>query len=323
MEIIRSWHEVNRKNNPPAIAVALGNFDGVHKGHKALIERTIAAAKKDGLKSAVFTFSNHPRDLLSGKKTVKNILRNEEKEKIIGEMGIDILFHLPFTEHLMQMEAERYVKELIIGTLHARVILAGFNHHFGHFALGNADLLRKTAKEEAAEKGVDMRVEILDPVLIGDEVVSSSLIRTLISAGQVERCPLFLGRWYSIGGTVHRGNQLGRSLGYPTSNLAIDDHMVSPPNGVYVTACRFDGRLYPGVTDVGVRPTVGGDVRRVETHIFHFDKLLYGKYIEVLFLKKMRDEVRFDSMEELSRQIMRDAREAQKYHAEHPMQASV
>ncbi len=288
--------------------VALGNFDGVHLGHQALISKTVEIAKKKGLKSAVFTFSNHPKNMLPMAKPVKSIIYNEEKRAIIESLGVDYMYNLPFTQEIMTMSPRQFVEELLVKKLAMKVGVCGFNFHFGYRGEGDPEVLEYLGKELGFE------VCEMKPVEIEGNVVSSSLIRTLIASGRVDRCKTYMGRNYEIGGEVVVGNRLGRKLGFPTSNLVIDESMVTPPNGVYVTLCDYDGKKYPSVTNVGHKPTIGEYSKNVETHIFNFDKELYGKKIIVEFLEKTRDEVKFDSLEELSEQILRDCREAYEYH---------
>ena len=318
------FNSLDEINNIEETAVALGSFDGVHLGHQELIRRTVDAAKKMGLKSAVFTFSNHPKNVIVGKDAVKNILYKREKEEIIASLGIDYLFDIPFTKDIMTLPKERYIKELLVDTLRAKLIACGFNHRFGYKAEGDI----KAIEEYGKEFGFDTIV--MEPFKVNGNVVSSTLIRTQIASGRVDRCPNYMGRYYAINGEVVVGNRLGRTIGFPTSNLMIDFSMVTPPNGVYVTYCTYNGKRYPSVTNVGVKPTVkrqsseGSEendsdyirIKNVETHIFDFDSELYGKTITVEFLRKLRDEVKFDNMKDLSEQIVRDCREARKYHEE-------
>lgn len=289
-------------------AVALGNFDGVHLGHQELIGKTVECAKERGLKSAVFTFSNHPKDLLPNAKKVKSILYRKEKEEIIQSLGVDYLVNIPFTKDIMVMDPVSFIEEILLNKLNMKAAFCGFNYSFGKMAAGNPRVLENI--------GIDRGFTVyeMSPYKIQGNVVSSSLIRTLIASGQVERCKTYMGRNYEIGGEVVVGNKLGRTLGFPTSNLVIDADMVTPPNGVYVTYCDYNGVRYPSVTNVGNKPTIGEYGRNVETHIFDFDRELYGKQIIVEFLKKTRDEVRFDDVEELSEQIVRDCREAKAFH---------
>lgn len=195
-----------------------------------------------------------------------------------------------------------------MGKLKAAEVFCGFNYRFGRKAAGNVDLLRECGKR------LGFSVNVIDPVVVDGEVVSSTLIRSLIKSGEVDECFKYLGRNYDIGGDVVVGNRLGKSLGFPTSNIMIDENMVTPPNGVYVTYCIYNGVRYPSVTNVGVKPTVGTFKKNVETHIFNFNKELYGKHIKVEFLKMIRDEVKFASTDELSEQIARDCLEAKSYH---------
>ena len=289
-------------------AVALGNFDGVHLGHQKLISNAVKCARDRGLKAAVFTFSNHPKDLLPTAKKVKSILYKHEKEQIIESLGLDYLFNIPFTEEIMVMDPDRFIREILLDRFHMKAAFCGFNYRFGKNASGTPALL------ENAGKGYGFTVDEMEPFMIDGNIVSSSLIRTMIASGQVERCQKYMGRNYEIGGEVVVGNKLGRTLGFPTSNLVIDETMVTPPNGVYITYCDYNGVRYPSVTNVGHKPTIGEYEKNVETHIFDFDRELYGKKIVVEFLKKTRDEVKFDDIQDLSDQIVRDCREAKAFH---------
>lgn len=293
--------------------VALGNFDGVHKGHQQIIERTVKSAQAAGLRSAVFTFSNHTSTLLENVPPVKNILYAEEKAKIIESMGVDYMFNIPFTKEILMMSPEAFIDEILIKKFRIREAYCGFNYSFGYKASGTPEVLM----HEGLEKGFGIHVQ--EPYKIDDVVVSSTYIRGLIEEGDMEKCARFMGRLYEIGGEVVVGNKLGRTIGFPTSNIMIDESMVSPPNGVYITYCTYNGIKYPSVTNVGVKPTIGKYHKNVETHIFNFDKELYGKNIYVEFVKCTRPERKFDSVEELSRQIEQDCIMAKAYHRERGM----
>lgn len=310
MKIFNSLEEVN--NIEPTV-IALGNFDGVHRGHQEIINRTVKSAEAAGLKSAVFTFSNHTRTLLEKVPTVKNINYPEEKAAIMEEMGVDYLFNIPFTPEILNMSPERFIDELLIDKFKIREAYCGFNYHFGHKAAGNPEILMR----EGMKKGFGIHVQ--EPFMIDDIVVSSTYIRQLIEEGRMEECAKFMGRLYSIGGEVVVGNKLGRTIGFPTSNIMIDETMASPSNGVYITYCTYNGVKYPSVTNVGVKPTIGTYNKNVETHIFNFDKELYGKDIKVEFIKKTRPEMKFGSVEELSNQIKNDCIAAKAYHREKGM----
>lgn len=289
-------------------AVALGNFDGVHLGHRKLISRMVSYGRANGLKTLVFTFSNHPKTLLPNATKIKNILYRNEKAEIMESLGVDYMVNIPFTNEIMNMRPEEFIQEILIRRFNMKGAFCGFNYKFGVKASGDPDVLRRVGEDAG------FLVFEMAPFKIHGEPVSSSLIRTLIASGRVELCKKYMGRNYEIGGEVVVGNRLGRKLGFPTSNIVIDTTMVTPPNGVYVTYVDYNGKRYPAVTNVGHKPTIGEYGKNVETHIFNFDKELYGKKIIVEFLKKMRDEVKFDSVGELSEQIVRDCREAEEYH---------
>ncbi len=306
MKIFNSLEEID--NQIEETVVALGNFDGVHKGHQQIIARTVKSAEAAGLKSAVFTFSNHPKNLMAGEIIVKNILYPEEKAAIIRDLGVDYMFNIPFGTEILTMDPVDFIDRLLLEKFHMKQAYCGFNYHFGYKAAGNAEVLMK----EGMKKGFGIHIQ--EPFEIDGNLVSSTFIRGLIEKGHVDQCLNYMGRLYSIGGEVVVGNKLGRTIGFPTSNIMIDESMVTPPNGVYVTFCTYNGVRYPSVTNVGVKPTIGTYHKNVETHIFNFDKELYGKKIRVEFLEKTRDERKFESVEALSKQITDDCITARSYH---------
>lgn len=287
---------------------ALGNFDGVHVGHQTLIRAAAEKAEEKGLASAVFSFSNHPKSLIPGARPVKNIVYSEEKEALIEKLGVDYLVNIPFTEEIMRMSPEAFVKTFLKDKMNAKEVFCGFNYHFGYKGEGDTKMLRILG----AKYG--FHVNEVKPVSVDGDIVSSTLIRNMIMAGEMEECSKYLGRNYDIGGEVVVGNRLGRSIGFPTSNIMIDESMVTPPNGVYITYCIYNGVKYPSITNVGVKPTIGTFKKNMETHIFNFNKELYGKMIKIEFIKKTRDEVKFAGIDELSAQIAKDCREAKAYH---------
>ena len=290
-------------------ALAMGSFDGMHKGHVELIGRCVSGAARSGLKSAVFTFSNHPKNALAGDLIVRNIQYPADKAQAIEALGVDYLFSLPFTERIAHMRRDAFVEELLRGAFNMAEAFCGFNFHYCHKAEGDAESLR------ASGAALGFPVHVMDAVRVDGEIVSSSLIRSLIAEGRVDECARFLGRSYCIEGLVIEGNRLGRTLGFPTLNMRMDAGMVVPAHGVYVTECFAMGERRAGVTNVGIRPTVDGAGRRlVETHLLRFSGDLYGRPVRVAFLKKLRDERRFESAERLARQIEADCENARAYH---------
>ncbi len=288
--------------------VALGNFDGVHLGHQEIIHRTVESARAAGLKSAVFTFSNHTSTILPNMKPVKNILYEEDKLRIIEEMGVDYMIDIPFTKEILSMKAEDFISGILVEKLRIKEAYCGFNYTFGYKAEGTPKVLM----EEGLKHGFGIHVQ--EPFMIDDKVVSSTWIRELISKGEMEECSKLMGRVYSIGGKVIEGNRLGRTIGFPTCNLVVDETMVTPPNGVYISMCTLRGEKHRAVTNVGNKPTVGDYAKNIETHIFDFDEEIYGEEIRVEFIKHVRDERKFAGIDELKAQIEKDCIDARAYH---------
>ncbi len=305
MKIFRSLSEI--KNTEPA-AIALGNFDGVHLGHQALIQEMVDLARKEGLKSAVFTFENHPRNVLAGKPVIQNLISSAEKETILRNMGVDYLFSVPFDKEISGLSPQVFTGEILRKILNAKAVFCGFNYHFGAKGSGGPEDLI------AAGESLGFRVRVLPAFTVDNQVISSSLIRGLIEEGRVGECEKYLGRKFSMGGIVVTGQQLGRTIGFPTVNLAIDEALVSPANGGYITACEVEGVAYPSITSVGNKPTVGEFVKNSETHIFNFSRDIYGKEIRVEFLEYIRPEQKFPSVDALMEQIKKDCEYAVRWH---------
>ncbi len=310
MKVFNSLEEIN---NMEPTAVALGNFDGIHKGHRELIRRAVAKAKAEGLKSAVFTFSTHPRNAF-GKNIVKNIISAEEKAKIIAELGINYLFNLPFSDEIRTLPPSDFIDKLLIDKFNMKEGFCGFNYTFGYKAAGTPE----TLKAEGAQKG--FVIHILEPYKVDGDVVSSTLIRKIIENGAVELCAKYMNRNFTVSGVVTEGNRLGSTeFGFPTANINVDENMILPPNGVYITKTLWREKWYPSITNVGNKPTIGDYAKNTETHILDtdFDRELYGETLRVEFLKKLRDERKFDSLGALRAEIAANCETAREYHAKH------
>ncbi|MCR5035462.1 MAG: bifunctional riboflavin kinase/FAD synthetase [Clostridia bacterium] len=295
-------------NNIEPTVVALGNFDGIHRGHQEIITRTVKEADAAGLKSAVFTFSNHTSSVLKNVPPVKNILYAEEKMRILEEMGVEYVFNIPFTEEILRMRPEEFIDRILVERFNIREAYCGFNYSFGYKASGTPEVLM----HEGLKRGLGIHVQ--EPYMIDGIVVSSTYIRRLIEEGRMEEVTKFMGRMYAISGEIIVGNKLGRTIGFPTCNTVVDDTMVTPPNGVYITTCTIDGMLRPSVTNVGVKPTIGTYEKNIETHVFDFAEDVYGKQIRVDFIRHTRGERKFDGIEALKKQIQNDCIEARVYH---------
>ena len=276
--------------------VTIGNFDGVHKGHQVLIEKTATYAKARGIKSAVFTFLNHPINYFVPEK-VKNIFDEKEKERLIEGFGIDYLIDIPFDKAMTQISAEQFIVKILKDKIHAKKIVVGHDFTFARNKEGTVDVLREMGHEYGIE------VEIVQPIKINGIRVSSTFIRELISEGRVDEIPQYLGTPYVIEGEIIHGKANGRKMGYPTANISLKDQIINPKNGIYASRVIIDGKKYFGATNVGMNPTVNGKYLSIETNILDFDEDIYGKRVRIEFLEKIRDEKKFVSLDELRKQL--------------------
>ncbi len=280
--------------------VALGNFDGIHLGHRKILENCVRQAKEDGLVSLVWSFRTHPEHILKGSFASGNIISLFDKERLISDIGIGHLILEDF-ERVRGLSPEEFCRKILIGQLYAKKIFCGYNFRFGKNGAGTADFL----KQYLSAFGVEVIVE--NPVCIGQEPVSSTRIRTLLSEGRLEEANALLGRPYSIRFPVLHGKHLGTKIGFPTLNQAFPEEYVVPKRGVYAVRMNWDGAEYNGICNVGSRPTVDQDNRILaETHLFDFSGDLYGKTVQVAFYRFIRPEIQFSSLEELTEQIRKD-----------------
>ncbi|WZL74892.1 bifunctional riboflavin kinase/FAD synthetase [Clostridiaceae bacterium 35-E11] len=305
MKIITSLE--NSELNFFETGVALGNFDGVHIGHQALIVNLIDICKQNNLKSIVYTFQNHPKRLTSLQGAPKKIISSEQKFHILKEMGVDYVFFVAFDEYQRKLSPEDFVKKILKDKLKMVHSVVGFDYHFGYKAQGNIHLLN------ALKEKYSYDTRIIEAVKIQDEVISSTGIRKLIEKGDINKVNLFLGRKYSIKGKVIRGKGNGKEFGFPTANLAIDCDLILPSAGVYFTKTIVDSCIYHSITNIGFNPTLGMNPISVETHILNFDKDIYGREIEILFFQKSRDEIKHTAISDLIKQIEMDVHLVKKF----------
>ena len=314
MNIFNSLDQLNIEEKT---SVALGNFDGIHIGHREIFRAALDAAEEQDLRSLCFTFSNHPFNFIlrrddSDPDAVKLICTEEEKIALIENMGFDILVNVPFDEHIMTMQAHDFFRDIVKDKLNAGFISVGFNYTYGARAMGRPDTLRT----ECEEAGIGLSVH--DAVIVEGEVVSSTLIREMIATGNMEMTAKLLGRPYSFTGTVRHGKRLGSRMGIPTINIPAPARQMLPPNGVYFSRILIDGVTYNSVSNIGINPTVNDDssLKTIETNIFDYngaDGGAYGKEITVYFDHFSRGERKFRDKEELFAQIARDCQNAENY----------
>ena len=291
--------------------VTIGTFDGVHLGHQAIFREMRRLAEEIDGETVVVTFHPHPRQVLSiGTERLRFICSQEEKLKKIEEFGIDHVVIIPFTKEFAGTPSDVFIKEYIINHIHPAVIVVGYDHHFGKNRMGDYEMLNQLG-EQYGFRTVQVGAQYVNEV-----AVSSTKIRNYLWTGNVKAANDLLGYHYSVTGTVVMGNQIGRTLGFPTANLDIPNEylMINNP-GVYACQTVIDGQLYDAMANTGLRPTIGdradGDFI-IEVNVFDFDGDLYGKTLKVWFIDRIRDEEKFNGLEALKQQLQRDREEAKK-----------
>ena len=282
-------------------AISIGKFDGLHQGHQLLVER-IVKKKQEGLKALIFTFDFGDRPVL---------LLPEERREMLRKWGVDYLLECPFVESISHMEAEEFVRKILVERLHVRYLAVGTDFRFGCQRRGDYRLLQRLSAECGYE------VEVVKKACWQGEEISSSRIRQELEQGHMELVNQLLGYAYSVTGEVLHGRKIGRTLGMPTTNIVPSVRKLLPPNGVYATRTVIAGELFEGITNIGYKPTVGAEPRKgVETYLFDLDRNLYGEILTVRFYGYERPERKFDSLEELKKRIGQDVEWGRTYFGE-------
>ena len=281
-------------------AIAIGKFDGVHKGHMKLLHEIISH-RDEGLLPLVFTFKGSVSDFYSGNKS-RVLTTDEEKLKLLEDAGIGSVYMMSINKDTVFYDPEAFVREILVEKLHAGLIAAGGDLSFGYKGRGNMSLL-----ERLSEGGALYRTAAIEKVKHEDQVISSTLIRNEVSSGNMERAGAMLGRAYSLEGMVVHGKKLGRTIGIPTANVIPDDEKLMPPFGVYSSVVELGDRQFKGITNIGVKPTVSDEpCVTAETHIFDFDEDIYGAGIRVSLVRFVRPEKKFGDIDSLKEQMLTD-----------------
>jgi riboflavin kinase / FMN adenylyltransferase len=279
--------------------VALGVFDGIHLGHRAILGTAVARGKARGAHVVACTFDRHPMEVLQPARAPVPITTLQERLELIAATGVDLSLVLAFTPDLATVEPEAFVDEVVVGRLHAQEVVVGYNHTFGRGARGDAALLH------AVGQPLGLVTHVVPPLLVDGVPVSSSEIRTALKEGDVRRASRYLGRPYAIGGTVTRGAARGRTLGFPTANLDPERPLLVP-TGVYACRAEVEGTFHGAVVNVGVRPTFGVNALTIEAYLLDFAGDLYDRPLRLHFVACLRGEQKFASVDELRAQIARD-----------------
>lgn len=309
MKVIRLGipNKLSSESLPP-MSLAIGFFDGIHIGHQEVILTAKKIAEENNWKSAVMTFDPSPKEVLSKNPAdVKYITLLDEKIEIIEKLGIDYLFIVPFTRELASFTPEYFIENYII-QLNVKHLTAGFDYTYGKFGKGTMETIKDHSKGQFNHTTVGK-------VTKNNDKISSTLIRSLISEGKVEEVNEYLGRYYTMAGYVVHGEKRGRKLGFPTANLQIDDRYVYPRNGVYVVRLYVNGTWVNGVASIGYNPTFNEEKtkRFVEVYLLDFDDDIYGQSVILEWRKYLRDELKFDSIDDLILQMKQDEQDARNY----------
>ena len=302
MQIIR--HIDENSQNLTGSVVTLGNFDGIHRGHQALIGGAVSDSKQIGVPSVVLTFEPHPLRVLAPERAPKLILAPKDKMQILQSLGVDVVAVQHFDLAFAKRSAEEFVSDLLVRRLKARKIWVGRDLRFGQGRKGTVDDLIRWGRDLAFD------VAVVEPILVQGNRVSSSRIRELVSKGRVDEVKDMLGRYHFVSGRVVEGNRRGRELGFPTANIAARTEVL-PSDGIYATLFHIDTRVLLSVSSIGRNPTFGPGPRTVESFIIDFDEAIYGKTVRLSFIKRIRDEVKFSSIPELIAQIRSDVQSAE------------
>lgn len=287
------FNEVNENKN---LAIALGYFDGVHLGHQAVIKSAVDFAKMHNVKSAVMTFKDHPCCHLYGV-CPKYILSRKQREKRIADLGVDFLYELDFSNGICNLSARDYLEQILVKNFLPVSISTGFNHNFGANKSGNVEFLQEN------QSVYGYKYLEISPQKLGGEIISSTLIRSSLQNGEIEKANSMLGLNFSLSGEIVEGQKLGRKLGFRTANVLYPPEIVDIPFGVYEVNTNYG----KGITNFGIRPTVNNSGQAVlETHILGLDKDIYGENLDIEFVKMLRPERKFNSIDELKAQIQKD-----------------
>lgn len=287
--------------------ITVGTFDGVHEGHRVLMETVLRKAGKRSARSVIVTFDPHPREIINpGDEGIKLLTTLQERCEILQDLGIDLMVVIPFDRDFSLLTSEEFVKDIIYNKIGVSEFVIGYDHHFGRNREGTIETIEQLGEQLGFDSYVVSKQEV------GDRTVSSTAIRRAISEeGDMGLATKLLSRHYMLNGTVVQGNRRGREIGFPTANIKPEhQRKIIPRNGVYAVRIRINGGWFEGMMNIGTRPTFEGTGRTLEVHIFDFDRNIYGKELQVRFISRLREEQNFENVEELKTQLERDRRNA-------------
>ncbi len=298
MDVYNNWQGI--KNKYKNLVVGLGNFDGVHRGHQKLIAELISLSHELDGTPAVFTFHPHPQAVLDPENSPPLLLSPKAKQEIMAGLGIKVLLIVPFNLDFARLSPEDFIKQVLHEELGLKGVVVGYDYTFGYRGRGTPSVL------EAYAPVYGYKVRVIQPVAIDGQVISSTLIRCLLSQGEIAEAAKYLGYGPFVEGQVVTGDKRGSVLGFPTANLNIEQDVLVPANGVYAVKVSVNGNMFLGVANIGTKPTFQGKRRNIEVHLLDFYQDLYGSLIRVTFIRRLRQEKRFETPDDLVKQIERD-----------------
>lgn len=303
------YRDINTLPSFKNTVITIGSFDGIHQGHLSILHSLTKHAKATNGISILITFEPHPRKLIFPNTSLKLLTSLEEKIELLKKTDLDALVIVPFTKEFAAMEAESYIERFLVHKFKPQTIIIGYDHRFGHDRSGDFNMLKQYASKYHYQV-LEISAEKIDHA-----AVSSSKIRQSIENGNIHLATQMLGRYYSVQGEVVKGKQLGRTINYPTANLCISNmDKLIPKIGVYVGFLKIDNSVYESMISIGINPTVTDSKNlKIEAHIFDFNQEIYSKYVSLYFGSKLRDEIKFDSLDALKNQIMQDEIESKKW----------
>lgn len=309
---MNTYYSISSFSSDKKTIATIGTFDGLHIGHKKIIEKVVNNARENQLESVVLTFFPHPRMILHQDHSIKLLTTLNEKKELFEKLGVDHLIIHPFDEEFAQLTAAGFVEKVLVNQLNIQKIVIGYDHRFGKNRSADITDLIKFGNKYTFE------VEQISAKEIDDITISSTKIRNSLLQGEIEIAKKYLGYNYSFTGAVVKGKQLGRTIGFPTANIKIEeDYKLLPKNGVYIVSTKIDSVLYFGMMNIGKRPTVGGEDLSVEVYLLDFNKEIYDLELTIEILKFIREEKKFDSFSDLKTQIEQDKNFSLKYISKH------
>jgi riboflavin kinase/FMN adenylyltransferase len=300
---------LNDVKREPNTVLTVGTFDGVHAGHRVLMSTVLQKAKERGARSAIITFDPHPREIIHpGTGGIQLLTTLKERREILEEIGIDLLVIIPFDRDFSLLSAEEFVRDVIFKKVGVSEFVIGYDHHFGRDRKGTIETVEKLGSQ------LDFDAYVVSRQKVSQQTVSSTAIRkALAEEGNVEKAADMLQRRYRLSGTVVHGDKRGKGLGFPTANIKpVEKRKIIPRNGIYAVKARVGETWRNGMMSIGIRPTFKNTGRTIEVHLFDFETLIYGMTVEIMFVKRLRDEIKFENPEALTAQMKKDETEARR-----------